>query len=373
MDTEKLLNIIADLDNEDDAPSINSLLQELVSNITGGQPSEIVNIENKIRNSFEKSKVNHYVPSNLEIVYYIGAEEFFGNEAYDMVKSILNNNSYNIQKTAKDLQDYIKKREKFVTTLKEIRDNLQFLNFESYYPEGDNYQLGLLLPEEYTHSKISTITKELNRWDKVIKTFKEVVGEPADDTEINFVSNGTLEFFINNSPTIGMVLAFAVERIVKVYKNIVEIRQTRDKLRTLGLPAGEQKTLEKQEKEHLSKELEKVSADLIKEFATKKIDTGRLNELKVAVKGHVVYIARCVDNGITIEINPPEIEEPKVPSEDDTDEVKADKKKAKIDYDKRLKQIEVVQKSMDTLKTIGEFGIDIGKFLTNGDDLQSED
>ncbi len=225
----------------------------------------------------------------------------------------------------------------------------------------------------YTKSKIINVTRELNKWDKVFKTFKELVGEPTDDTEINFVSNGTLEFFINNSPAIGTLLAFAVDRIIKVYKNIVEIRQTREKLKDLGLPAPEQKAIEKQEREHLSKELEKVSIELIKEFATKKIEGGRLNELKVAVKGHVIYMAKCVDNGITIEINPPNIEEPPELSEKETEDNKAEIKKAKIDYDKKLKQVEVIQKSMDTLKTIGKFGIDIGKFLTNGDELPGDE
>lgn len=373
MDTAKLLNVISDLDNEEDASSINSQLQTLVSNINANQSAEIISNEKSIKALFENSRVNNYVPSNLEILHAIGADEYFGNNAFTKVSSILNSNAYNIPKTVKDLQDYIAKREKYVTVLKSTRENLQFLNFESYFPEGDNYQIGLLLPDGYTHNKIATVTKELNKWDKVIKTFKELVGEPAEDTEINFVSNGTLEFFINNSPAIGMALAFAVERIVKVYKNIVEIRQTRDKLKALGLPSSEQKTIEKQEKEHLSKELDKVSSELVKEFASNKIETGRLNELKIAIKGHVVYMAKCIDNGIIIEINPPEIEEPDETSAEATVAEKKEAKKAKVDYDKKLKEIEVVQKSMDVIKTVGKLGIDLSKLLSNGEDIVSDE
>lgn len=373
MDTEKLLNVITDLDNEEESSSINSLLKTFVSHINASQSAEIISTENSLKELFEQSRVNDYVSSNIEIMQTIGAKDYFGMAAYEKIKFILNNNTYNIPKTAEDLRNYINEREGFVTVLQETKKNLEFLNFASYYPEGDNYQIGLLLPDEYTHNKIATITKDLNKWDKVIKTLKELVGEPTDDTEINFVSNGTLEFFINNSPAVGMALAFAVERIVKVYKNIVEIRQARDKLKTLGLPATEQKTLEKQEKEHFSKELEKVSIDLVKEFAAKKIESGRFNELKIAIKGHVVYMAKCIDNRITIEINPPELQEPKAPSEDGTIEEKKEAKKAKVDYDKKLKEIDIVQKSMDTIKTIGKFGIDIGKLLANGEDPKSEE
>lgn len=368
MDTLKLLNVLSDLDNEQEGSSIDTFLQSLSSSINSGQTSEIVTNEQNVRDFFSESKVNSYVPSNIEIVRFIGADNYFGNTAFELITDILNKYPYDIKKTYQDLQEYLGLRKKYVDTVKQTRLNLEALNFEAYYPTDDNYQIGLLMSENYTKSKITNITKELNKWDKVLKTFKELVGESPDDTEINYVSNGSIEFFINNSPAIAAALAYSIDKIIKVYKNIVEIRQTRDKLKELGLPQSEQKVIEKQEKEHLTKELDKISSELIKEFASKKIEGGRLNEIKVAVKGHVVYMAKCIDNGITIEINPPEIDEPEILSEDETDENKADKKKIKVDYDKKVKQIEVIQKAMDTVKTLGKFGVDIGKFLSNGDE-----
>jgi hypothetical protein len=65
------------------------------------------------------------------------------------------------------------------------------------------------------------------------------LGELTEDTEIELVSTGTLEFFINNSPVIGTALALTIEKIIKVYKNIVEIRQARQKLKELGIPLAE--------------------------------------------------------------------------------------------------------------------------------------
>lgn len=368
MDTLKLLSILVDLDNEQEDSSIDTVLQNLASNISSGQTTEIISNEKLAEEFFQESKINFYVPSKIEIVRFIGADKYFGIGGLSVIKEILNKNTYNVQKTYQDLQDYLKQRRKFVEIIQQTRVNLEALNLEAFFPAEDNYQIGLLMPNEYTKNKISSITKELNKWDKVLRTFKELVGESPDETEINHVSNGSLEFFIDNSPSLALALAYAVEKIIKVYKNVVEIRQTREKLKELGLPQAEQKTIEKQEKEHLSKELDKISAELIKEFASKKIEGGRLNEIKVAVKGHVIYMATCVDNGLTIEINPPEIEEPDVLNEEETELNKAEMKKAKIDYDKKLKQLEVVQKSMDTVRTIGKLGIDIGKFLTSGDE-----
>ncbi len=65
MDTAKLLNVISDLDNEEDASSINPLLQALVTNINASQSAEIISSENSIKELFENSVVNNYNHSNF--------------------------------------------------------------------------------------------------------------------------------------------------------------------------------------------------------------------------------------------------------------------------------------------------------------------
>lgn len=298
--------------------------------------------------------------------------DYFGTIGYLKIEEILNQNGYNVQKTVSDLQEYTSKRNKFVALIDGTSDNLKALNIVAHIHTDSTFEVGLLMPEELTDNKIVKITKELNQWDKVFKSIKELTGEPAEDTEINFVNNGSMEFFIDNAPQIAICLVAAVERITKIYKNIVEIRATRERLKELGVSSVEQKSIEKQEKELLNKELDKIGLDLVKEFASKQLDTGRANELKVAMKGHIVYIAKCIDGGMIIEVNPPEISEPAVAKESDPDEKKAEAKKLKANYDLTLKKIEVVQKSMDTIKTIGKTGADVIKYLTDGESKSDE-
>ena len=117
----------------------------------------------------------------------------------------------------------------------------------------------------------------------------------------------------------------------------------------------------------------RIMVDIVKEFAAKNIDQGRLNEIKIAMKGHVTYVAKCIDNGMTIEITPPEIAEPEILRKEETPENKNEIKKVKDGYEKTLKQIELVQKSMDTVKTIGNTGIDIVKLISDGEIPKDEE
>jgi hypothetical protein len=343
-----------------------------VNNISANQPNEISTNLSKLKEDFADSISNEYNPSNLKIMQSIGASDYFGSTGFLKLEEILNKNAYNVQKTVADLQKFVQKRTEFVTLIKTTSDSLKKLNIQPHFHSDNTFEVGLLMPKELTDNKIINVTKELNHWDKVFKTLKELTTGSADDTEINFINNGSLEFFIDNGPQIAACLAVAVERVIKLYKNIIEIRSAKDKLKELGVSTGEQKAIEKQEKDILNKGIETIASDIVKEFAAKQIDSGRVNELKIAMKGHITYIAKCIDNGMVIEINPPEISEPAESKETDTEEKKNETKKLKDNYDKTIKQIEIVQKSMDTIKTIGKTGVDIIKYLTEGEEPKEE-
>lgn len=360
MDASKLLKVLKDLHSADEA-YIQELIQNLKSYIRNNNGDEITSTIDELNNEISLKAIENYNKSDLEILEKIGGRGFYGKWGKYSIEDILTNNSYNVNKTIEDLQEYADERKDFTDRIDRLIDDFNELSIKAHKPIDHHFEVGLLMPDSYTHKKIPFITKDLNRWDKIFKSFKELTGETPDDSEINFVSNGSLQFFIDNSPEVAVCLAVAIERIVNIYKKVTEIRVTRLKLKELGVNTTEQKSIEKQEKEILNTELDKIAQDIVKEYAVKNIDKGRVNELKIAIKGHVTYIAKCVDGGMTIEINPPEVNEPKAQGK-----TPAETTKLKTDYDKILKQVEIAQKSMEVLKTIGKTGIDIVKYLGEG-------
>jgi hypothetical protein len=91
-----------------------------------------------------------------------------------------------------------------------------------------------------------------------------------------------------------------------------------------------------------------------------------LNELKIAVNGHIRYIAKSIDKGIVIEINTPEIEEPEILEAEETEENKKEKGKAEKEHKEKLAKIETVKKSLQVVKEVTGLGTDVFKYLTSG-------
>lgn len=368
MEIGKLYNILIDLNISSTDDKLQQNITNLSNYIINNNSEEIDKSLKVIEKLFNSSIVNNFVPSDLEILEKIKGLKFFGDYGYSEISKILTSQTFNTQKVYQELQEYINERQKFLTKLDELKKLFDFFEIQVQYPD-EKAHLGILIPEDYSNNTIPNITKELIKWDKVIKTFKELIGEDIDDTKIDYVSNGSLDFFIENSIEIAQIVSTTLLSIVTVYKKVTEIRTKREELKELGIPSSEQKTIEKHEKELINKEIDKISAELIKEFASKQIESGRLNELKISVRNQVLYMAKCVDNGITIEINPPTFDEkePEQVKEEDAADVKKEKLAKIKEYTEKTKKLEIIEKSMDGIKTIGKLGLDISKYLTSGD------
>lgn len=366
METGKLYNLLVDINNSTINSEIQSKIHLFASSILNKTPD--INKYEQELNKLLTVKAFELIPSDHEILEKIGGKKYFGFSAKEEIQNILKRSSYNIQQIYDDLQAYKNQREVFLGKISDAIETFEFFDIDMYFPV-DNFQIGLLLPSSYTNdNSVKNITKELNTWDKIIKNIKEVVGEEVEDTKIEFVSNGSLDFFFENSERVAHFLSSALCGVVLIYDKIKNIRQKRKELKDLGISTAEEKNIEKQEKDILNKDIDKLSNDLIKEFASKKIDTGRANELKIAINGHVKYLAKYIDNGVVIEINVPQNTEPEKIKEDDPESKRLEKEKKIKDYQQLKEKIDLIKKSMETVNTVQKVGMDLMKLLGYNDE-----
>jgi hypothetical protein len=372
MDASKLLNVLFDLYNDSVNGVVSTLLNTLVTKLSAGQTTDINSSLQVLQNELHKDVLSTYSPSNLEIARSIGASEFFGHNASEFIKDIFDDNAYDVNKTFSELQAYVKRRKDYIDLLEKTRENLKALNISPYYPTDDIYEVGLLLPKEGNQNTIISITKDLNQWDKIFKTLKELTGDSPEDTRIDYVSNGSLQFFIDHPAVVAACLSAIITGIVQIFKKVTEFQQVKEQLKTLKLNSAI-KSVEKQEKQLVTDGINDLSTEIIKQFAVKKIEEERLNELKIAVNGQLKFIAKCINNGITIEINPPYLTPPDATEEDASDNEKEKAKELNNVYETRLKQIELITKAMDMVKAIGKPAVDTIKYLTDGDGTVEND
>lgn len=366
MEVTKLNNLIWDLVKSNTDVKYPTLISNLTTSISQNQPPEIEKHLKTLEESLVKCKINNISFSNYKILTEIGGEDFFGISSLNKIKALLNGTPFNNAMTVQKLQEYNTKRNEFITQITQIKGNFEKLNIGAHFYDDDTYEVGLILPEELTGNTIKNINKNLHRWDQVFKTLKELTGEEIEDTRISLVNNGSLEFFFENAAEIALCLSISIEKLATLYKRIIEIRAARLKLAELGAPKSEAATIEKHENSEIEKEIKEIVNQIIKEYSVK-IEAGRKNELKNALTGHIKFIAKSLDQGVSVEITPPEVEKPEILAKETTAENKNEKEEAKKLYEEKLAKIDLANKSTALVKEIVKTGNDVFKYLTNGD------
>ncbi len=175
----------------------------------------------------------------------------------------------------------------------------------------------MLIPRGEVDNQLVSFANELKELSFILNQFSEVATGAPDSLEIKTISSTDLLVYLNAGIPFGACLAVAIERIVALYKSLLEIRKLQVDIRKQGVPDDATKGIEEYANRHMEEGIEKLSVEIISEFYKGK-DGGRRNELTSAIKISLNRIANRIDRGYNIEVRcePPATNDPKAQSDE---------------------------------------------------------
>ena len=162
---------------------------------------------------------------------------------------------------------------------------------------------------------------------------------------IKTISSTDLSIFLDVSAVVGACVATAVERIVALYKTLLEVRKLQGELVKQGVDKKNLEGIETHANGIMDDGIDKLVKDLLFEFKGK-VDGGRKNELSVELKYSLKKIANRIDRGFNIEVRMEEPLQPADAAEEATAEVKA--------LSRSHEKIREASKTLQFLKLDGE-------------------
>lgn len=118
-----------------------------------------------------------------------------------------------------------------------------------------------------------------------------------------------MSVFLDSAPTVAAAVTIAAERILAVYKQMLEIRKSRAELLTQDLPKDAFDKIDENVNSRMYKAIEEVSDDIIDQHKSKH-QNGRDNELKNGLIIALKKLANRIDRGFHIEVRIGELPEP---------------------------------------------------------------
>lgn len=284
-------------------------LQQLVQSIANlsQQPNQqqfqnqVAQNREAVINALRSSKFNEFSPAWRQIIIEIGGEIFFDNRLEEEITKLFLINQVtptelnsSLQKIHADAQGWLEA----ITTLVNAFNRLE-IGSELLSP--GECELGVLIPRNFVDNRLDRFSAELSQLNKMFGVFAEITTESRPGFKIRTISSSDLTVYLEAAPKVCACIALAIERIVALYKSLLEIRKLQGELKRQGLQDDNLKGVQEYAEKLTTQGVDEIADDIIAKFSVTQRN-GRENEISIELRMTLKKLAARIDRGFNIEV-----------------------------------------------------------------------
>lgn len=316
MNTTKLHIIARDLLAELKRVGAVSLIQQSIQSLQQqiSQPQQpthqqqlsahLTNLYNKL----ESSPVEDYSPAWRDAMIELRVEDEFGSKLETKIKDIFERNQITPQSALEELTKIHEEISGTESNLTGLVDGLEYFGVGEDELTENECEVGVIVPRSYVQDNLKSFGSELVEIEKTLLVFSELATGQREPLKIRQISSSELSVFLQYLPEVGACVAIAVERIVALYKQLLEIKKLKKDLVAQEVPEEQLIGIDTHAASIVSPALDKLATELIEKYGDH-LDQSRQNEVSIEVRHSLNKLANRIDRGFNIELRVSPIKE----------------------------------------------------------------
>ncbi|MDP9418886.1 MAG: hypothetical protein M3P53_01825 [Actinomycetota bacterium] len=241
-----------------------------------------------------------FPPTWGQALVELGIEGLIGQPLADAVRDIFERNQITPSVAHQEIQALTERLEALATALDQLLAALSHLGVGSEDLETGEAEVGILIPRAVIDNELGQLGDEFVQLQKLLGPFLEIATGTRPAVEVRTISSTDFGVFLDIAPEAAAFLALAVERVVALYKSLLEIRTLRHGLRGQGLSDASLAGIDEHADEHMTAGIAAAVDELVDERSG--IEAGRNNELKTELRLTLHAIANRIDKGYNIDV-----------------------------------------------------------------------
>ena len=229
---------------------------------------------NTLTEALRKAPSNEFPPTWKQALEELGTADLFGSVLAERIEEIFSRNQITPVVARKEIEQIIERLTAFQKAIDEIRSAFSNLDIGAEELEPGAAELGVLIPRDFVENKLEGFAEELETLDGIFAVFAEVATGSRPGFVIRSISSSDLSVFLALSTSVAACVAVAVERIVALYKQLLEIRKLHGELQDQSVPEKSLKGIEEYANSFMDKNIDEVATSLLNDFY-KHTDGGR--------------------------------------------------------------------------------------------------
>jgi len=310
VNVERLYSVLSGVQEDVENTKAQSLLQQLQDALSqlATQPQqdarqrEVSSLRAELASSLATAASNDYSPVWRHTLDELGLSPLLGQELSSRIEGVFAQNELTPAAAADQLGEILGE---FTPAMAAVSGALQAfstlaIGSEALPPGG--IEVSLLVPRGAVSNEFNELSAEMGRLDKILGVFVELGTGSRPPLKVRSIASSDFSFFLDVAPRAGAYIAIAVERVVALYKSLLEIRRLRAELADQGLDDQSLGGIDNHANTHMSTGIERTADDIIEELGTAVDNPERLNELKIELRLAMNAIANRVDAGYHIDV-----------------------------------------------------------------------
>jgi hypothetical protein len=254
-----------------------------------------------LENALSLHAFDELEPAWRQTVEELGGSILFGDAIKTQVNQLFMQERITPSSIVEGLNEIIHTIQPFQDSIDKLVTGFQGLKISADRLPPGECDIGITIPRTFVHNDLNDFSTELHKLDTIFGVFEELCTGTRDGFSIRTISSSDLTINLLSTPIVCACIAKTISWILDSYKKVLDIRLSLAKLRELGVPEENLKTVHEHATERVSADIEKAVEEIFVEYNVVQ-NAGRKNEVKNHLSQSMKRIAIRIDNGFSITI-----------------------------------------------------------------------
>ena len=310
MNVERLHSLLLDVIEDIEETSTSELLSEL-RNWTqrlADNPQD-PNIQREfssrraqLMDALTEAASNTFSPGIASDLDELGISRLLGNTLASQIEEVFSQNEFTLAVASDQIteieQEVIKLSESLGATV-EAFDDLAIGKDE---PAPGIVEASVTLPRSSIDNSLELLGTELHQLERIFADVTELATGSRPPTTVRSIAASDFSIYVQLATEAAALLTLALERVIALYKKLLEIRRIRSEAAAQGISNEDLEGIDEHINSHMDRGLDDVVDQLFDEVQIKVSDRSRQNELRISLKRTLTHVAARIDRGYRFDI-----------------------------------------------------------------------
>jgi hypothetical protein len=308
MNVERLHAIAAALRLELEQTNQVGLLGTLVSALTNqvnapqdaSQQQQVVQTLNSLEDRLAVAASNDYPATWRQVLDEIGASELLGNSLGQSLRETFARNQITPAIARDQISALLERSQRFSAALDQVADGLAYLRIGQDELEPGEAEVSVGIPRPAVREDLPTLGSEFGELQKILGPFLELSGGSRPPLKVKTISSSDFVVYLAMAPGAALSVATALDKILDVYKKLLEVRRLRQEMSDQGVTDSDLAAVDARANSMMAEGTKAIAEEMVS--AASLDDPGRANELRIELRLSLNALANRIDHGYHIDV-----------------------------------------------------------------------